>query len=130
MTSPYIFEKTVSIKYDTVNFPSDTIATLIRPYSDLIVVSSNSTIPPLTAAFDPTQISVYYNGQEIGTTTTSKFYYSVAATSSGSNLSGFTLTIYANSSFTSPGYVGQTPYALSIGPNDLFFLNYTYTIYM
>ncbi len=129
MTTTLIFEKTVAIKYDTTNFPSDTTATLVRPYTDLVVVAGNSTIPPLTAAFDPTQISVFYNGQEINTTTTSKFYYSVAATSSGSNLSGFTLTIHANQSYTNPGYVGQSPYALSIGVNDLFFLNYTYTIY-
>ena len=132
MTTTLIFEKTVAIKYDTVNYPSDTTATLVRAYTDLIVVPSNTDTPPEVKDFDPTQIAVFYNGQELGTTTTSKYYYSVASaptSPSTGTLTGFTITIHANPSYTSPGYVGQTAYALVISPNDLFFLNYTYTIY-
>jgi len=132
MTITLIFEKTVAVKYDIVNYPADTTAALVRPYTDLLVVSSNTDTPPQVKDFDATQISVFYNGQELGTTTTSKYFYSVTATPaspSTATLTGFTITIHANQSYTSPGYVGQTAYALLIGPNDLFFLNYTYTIY-
>ena len=132
MTTTLIFEKTVAVKYDTVNYPADTSAALIRTYTDLLVVSNNTDIPPQVKDFDASQLSVFYNGQELGTVTTSKYYYSVVPTPtspSTASLTGFTITIHANQAYTSPGYVGQTAYALSISPNDLFFLNYTHTIY-
>ena len=132
MTTTLVFEKTVAIKYDTINYPSDTSAVLVRSYTNLIVSSSNTDIPPQVKDFDASQISVFYNGQELGTSSTSKYYYSVSPapiSPSTATLTGFTISIHANQSYSNPGYVGQTAYALLIGPNDLFFLNYTYTIY-
>lgn len=129
-----VFEKTVVIKVDTVNFPADGSApftTLIRPFTDLIVKSTSTDNPPKVSDFDPAQITLSYNGQELGTTATSKYYYSVApapTSPSTATLTGFTLTIQANSSYEAPGYSVPTNIAASIGTSDLFFLNYTYTI--
>jgi len=113
-----VFKKSVVVNYNTTSFPADTIHTLVRTFNNSVIDSAGNP--------DASQILVYFNGQQIGTTTTSKYFYSISFT--GSPTTSFTITLSANTSYTSPGYVSETPYAVVIGPNDLFFIDYTYTI--
>src|ERR1017187_5091028 len=98
MTTTFVFEKSVSIKYDTINFPSDTSASLVRTFNDAVVDTSGNA--------DPSQIAVFFNGAEIETTNTAKYYYAVSF--SGSPVSSFTVTVYANQAYSAPGYSSTT----------------------
>jgi hypothetical protein len=117
-----VFNKYITVKYDTTNYPADTRNVLSRTFNDSVVDSTN--VP------DPTQIFVSYNGQRINrriaepTTTFSRFYYEITSHTTSS----FTVNIYANSSYTLSGYVGGSTLALQIEDNDLFFIDYTHTV--
>ena len=125
----YVFRKTIPIAYTAGPNPSngslasDTTSTIIRQYLDVVVDGSGN--------FDPTQFSLTYNGQQLDTSTdapTAKYYYSVVQYPLSGTITGFTLTISANSSYTNAGYSSPTPLVMTIGVNDIFFLNYTHTV--
>ncbi len=117
----YVFNKYVKIVYDVTHFPSDTRNALVRTFSDAVVDSSG--------VADPTQIIVSYNGQRILRRTSeteatfARFYYELSMTNSS-----FTITVKANPSYTIPHYTGSPSVALQIDDNDVFFVDYTYTV--
>ena len=117
MTSS-IFRKTLTIKYDITDYPSDTTASLVRTFNDAVLNHSGS--------FDPSQISVSYNGQQLDTSSdapTAKYYYSLTGTSSA-----FTITISANQSYVCAGYTSTPTLSMTISPNDIFYIDYTHTV--
>ena len=75
----------------------DTITAITRTYTDLVVDTSNT--------FYPSSILVAYNGQALSTDTTSKYYYSITPTYVSSVLTGFSVSIHANTHYVWPGYV-------------------------
>ena len=117
-----VFNKYITVKYDTTNYPADTRNVLVRTFADSVVDSTNTP--------DPTQIFVSYNGQRINrrttepTSTFSRFYYEITAHTTSS----FTVNIYANSSYTLSGYVGGSTLSFQIEDTDLFFIDYTHTV--
>jgi len=117
-----VFNKYITVKYDTTNYPADTRNVLVRTFNDSVVTSAN--VP------DPTQIFVSYNGQRINRRTSetagtfSRFYYEITAHTTSS----FTVNIFANSSYTLPGYTGGATLTFQIEDNDLFFIDYTHTV--
>lgn len=117
----YVFNKNIKIVYDTTNFPSDTRNVLVRTYNDAVVDAAG--------VADPSQILVSYNGQRILRRTTepvgtfARFYYELSMTNSS-----FTITVTANPSYTVPHYTGSPTVALQIDDNDVFLVDYTYTV--
>lgn len=117
----YVFNKNIKLVYDTTNFPSDTRNALTRTFSDAVVDEDG--------VADPTQIMVSYNGQRIlrrtteTKTTFARFYYELSMTNTS-----FTITVKANSSYTIPHYTGSPTVTLQIDDNDVFFVDYTYTV--
>ena len=122
--SSLTFKRVMAAKYVSGTNPtnnalaSDTTSTLIRQYNDSVIDT--------TGAADPTQIAVFFNGQEIGTDTTSKYFYSLSFL--GTPPTGFIVTLSANSAFIPPGYDIGTTVAACIGPEDIFYIDYTYTL--
>ena len=123
-----VFKKIISIQFDHTTYPSDTVNSLVRTYSDVVVAIDGVT-------FDPTQISVFYNGQEIGTDSTSRYYSSVVPVPGSGTPTGFTISLHGNSSYVWPGYVtsdggytGPTSVNCLIEPSDVFFVDYTHTV--
>ena len=116
-----VFNKFITIKYDTVNYPADTTHILIRTFNDAVLDKDG--VP------DPTQIIVSFNGQHILRHTTetvatfARYYYELIMTETD-----FTISVIANSSYTIPHYLNPTPLILQIYPLDIFFVDYTYTV--
>lgn len=117
-----IFNKYITVKYDTTNYPADTRNLLTRTFSDSVVDSVGSP--------DPSQIFVSYNGQRIQRRTSetvgtfARFYYELTAHTTNS----FTVAIHANTSYTIPGYQGSPTQSFQIEDNDIFYIDYTHEV--
>lgn len=108
--------KYIGIKYD-VGY-GDTSTSLTRTYTDVID--------------DATKVAVSYNGQRILKRTAEnvsvannyfKYYYELTITGSD-----FTIVVKANPNYLPIGFdAGILPTAITIHPDDLFFVEYTYT---
>ena len=116
-----VFNKFVTIKYDTTNFPADTRTILVRTFNDAVLDSAG--------VADPSQILVSYNGQRILRRTAepvgtfARFYYELSMT-----LTSFTITVKANTAYIVPHYNNPTPMSFSIADEDMFFVDYTHTV--
>lgn len=115
--------KFIGIKYDPVNYPSDTRSKISRTFADAVLDIAGT-------SFDETQIFVSYNGQRIlqrhteTASTFSRFYYEITSATT----EHFTIDIYANASYVIPGYSNPTPLTFQIEDTDIFFVDYTYCI--
>ena len=124
----HTFRKSLPIKFVSGTNPtnssldSDTTSTIIRQYDNAVITSAG--------LFDPTQISLSYNGQQLDTSAdapTAKFYYTVTQVPGSGTVTGFIITIVANPSYTA-AYTPATTISMTIGTNDIFFIDYTYTV--
>lgn len=88
---------------------STTYAHIARTYNDAVPSADN--------------ISVSINGQKIGTSSSSKYYYTISSLPAAS----FTIDIYGNHSYISPGYSG-TGIACSFALDDRIYIEYTYQL--
>ena len=117
-----VFNKYIAVKYDTVNYPSDTRNLLVRTFNDSVVDSLGNP--------DPSQIFVSYNGQRLNRHTTetastfARFYYEIVSQTNTS----FTINFIANSNYINSGYSGATALSFQILDNDLFYVDYTHTV--
>lgn len=113
------FNKSISVKYDTITYPADTVHKLTRTFSDKVLASDETT-------FDPTQIFVSYNGQRIDDVATNRYYYTLASV--GAPVTGFTVELCANAAFDNPDYTAPDPVDFTISESDIFYIDYTYQV--
>lgn len=117
-----VFNKYITIKYDTTAYPADTRAVLVRTFSDAVLDAAGNP--------DARQIFVSYNGQRILRRTTeptssfARFYYEITSHTT----SAFTISVFANTSYENAGYVSSTPLTFEIQDTDLFFVDYTHQV--
>lgn len=117
-----IFNKYITIKYDTTTFPADTRTVLVRTFTDAVLDEAGNP--------DASQIFVSYNGQRIQrriaepTTSFARFYYELTSHTT----TAFTISVYANPAYENAGYTSSLPIAFEIQDNDLFFVDYTHQV--
>lgn len=116
-----VFSKLIMIKYDTINYPADTVHILTRTFNDAVIDENGNP--------DPTQITVSFNGQILLHHTTepatsfARYYYELAMTTTS-----FTISVISNSAYIIPYYLTPTPLNLQIYPSDVYFVDYTHTV--